>query len=130
MKPAIFRAALPAFLFVVFFMGSAFAPCDCAEGDTKVFIDGKEIVPEGLIQLEKDDTILLEATGLKPHSEVYIKVKKAGIKWAEDTYRVGETGTVKEILDVPEKDLIVHCTVSYYNAENRFVTTEFKLKIR
>jgi hypothetical protein len=103
--------------------------CNCDAEETKVFIDGKEIQPSGTIILKKDDTILFEATGLQPNSDIYIKVKKAGIRWAEDTYHVNETGKVREILDVPEKDLTVNCTVTYYNADGDFVTTEFKLKI-
>ena len=69
---------------------------------TKVMIDGKEIQPEGTITLQRDDTIYLECTGLQPNSKVEMSVKKLGIKWAEDSYDVNETGSVKEILFVPE----------------------------
>jgi hypothetical protein len=129
MKLAICRAFTGLFLTLSFWGTTAFTTL-APDEETRVFIDGKEIYAEGTIQLEKDDTILLEATGLKPNTDIYIKVKKAGIKWAEDTYRVGAEGKVKEILDVPEKDLIVNCTVTYTNASGNDLTTEFKLKIR
>lgn len=119
------------FLGILFLTSSGFklATLPPSDGETRIFIDGKQIVPEGTITLEKDETILLEATGLKPKSEVYIKVKKVGIKWAEDTYTVNDSGTVKQFLDVPERDLTVNCFLTYFDAAGRFHEAEFKLRV-
>lgn len=131
MKKAIFPRIGSLFLAVLFLAGTGFRPSGnpAGEGETRIFIDGKEVVPEGMITLDKDETVLLEATGLKPNSEIYIKVKKAGIRWAEDTYLVGESGTLKELLDVPERELTVNCYVTYYDGLGSFHSAEFKLRV-
>ena len=93
-----------------------------------VKIDGQEIKPEGLLKFKKDDTVYLECTGIKPNSDVNIKVKKAGINWAKHVFRVDKSGEVVGIMHMPEKKLKVKCTVQYYDADNTFNEVEFKFQ--
>lgn len=109
----------------VFVLGSGFAP---AGEQAMVKIDGQEIKPEGTLRFEKDDTVKLEATGIKPHSIINIKVKKAGIRWANHEFEVNEKGEVIGIMHMPDKKLKVSCTVGYYNADNSFNEVKFKFQ--
>lgn len=120
------KLPLALFLGVLFFSASAFAPP--AGEKAMVKIDGQEIKPAGLLKFKKDDTVYLECTGIKPNSDVNIKVKKAGINWAKHVFRVDKTGEVVGIMHMPEKKLKVKCTVQYYDADNTFNEVEFKFQ--
>jgi hypothetical protein len=126
LKDILFRAAMPAMLLTA----SSFTWLPRGEDGEKVMIDGKEVQNEKVIELEKDDTVYLEAFGIKPKSEINVKVIKLGVKWAEDVYEVDETGTVKAIMHVPEQRLTVNCEVSYTSGSGEFVEKEFKFKVR
>lgn len=120
------RLASPVILLVM----SSFTMIRGGGGEERVLIDGKELQDEKVITLEKDDTVYLEAYGIKPKSDINVKVMKMGIKWAEDSYRVDETGTIKAIMHVPEQKLSVNCEVTYYGANGQFIEKNFKFKVR
>lgn len=113
------------FLGTVFIISSGFAP---SSDEAMVKIDGQVIEPEGVLKFERDDTVYLEATGIKPNSEVNIKIKKAGINWAKHNFRVDKKGEVIGIMHMPEQKLKVKCTVQYYDASNTFHEVEFKFQ--
>lgn len=114
-------------LLMVFVLGSGFVPVP--GGDTaEVRIDGKLITPEGRLKFDRDDTVYLEATGIKPNSIIDIKVKKAGISWVKHEFEVDKTGEVKGIMHMPEQKLSVTCFVKYYSADGTFHDIKFKFK--
>lgn len=94
-----------------------------------VKVDGKEIVPEGLIKMDRDDTILFEAEGLKPNSRVDFKVKKLGVRFIKDSYYVDSEGRIKEILYIPNMKIKVKAFVNYHNADGESIDVKFKFKI-
>jgi|GEM_PF-2106161 hypothetical protein len=96
--------------------------------DAVVRIDGKIISADSTLTFNRDDTVYLEATGIKPNSTITFKVKKMGIRWFEDAYEVDETGEVKGVMQIPEEKITVNCTVSYYSADEDFHEVEFKFK--
>lgn len=111
----------------LFFLASGFAPALSGE-DAVVLIDGKEVTAESTLVFDRDDTVYLEATGIKPNSNIYFKVKKMGIRWYEDLYEVDKTGEVKGVMQIPEEKLSLNCTVTYYSADGTFHEVEFKFK--
>lgn len=119
------KRALPLLFAAILVLGTGFAP-----GNEKavVKIDGQAITPEGVLRFERDDTVMLEASGIKPNSEVTVKVKKAGIKWANHTFFVNKKGGVAGIMHMPEKKLKVSCTVEYYDADGTFNEVKFKFQ--
>lgn len=120
------RNFVPVLLLFVFCSG--FTPL--GEDEAIVKIDGKLIKPDGEVVFEKDDTVWLEATGIKPNSSIHIKVKKAGISWMQDDYEVDETGEVKGVMHIPEQRLTVTCFIEYYSNDNQFHEVKFKCKTR
>ncbi len=113
------------FFGIVFLVSSGFAP-----GNTRavVKIDGQEITPSDVLKFERDDTVYLEATGIKPKSTINIKIKKAGIRWATHEFRVNDKGEVVGIMHMPEQKLKVKCTVTYYDVEDTFNEVQFKFQ--
>ena len=95
-----------------------------------VLVDGHEVLPDKEIIMEKDDTIELIALNLKPNSEIHFKIRKAGVRMKEDTFPVDEEGKVKGIWNLPEMRLTVTCLVDYYTAQDSYVETKFKFKVR
>lgn len=114
-------------LVLVFFATSAFAPAGGGV-EAEVRIDGQLVQPEGVLKFKKDDTVYLEATGIKPNSKIDIKVRKAGISWIKDYYEVDETGEVKGIMHMPDTKITVTCFVKYYSADGDFHDVKFKFK--
>ncbi len=115
-------------LLLVYFLASGFT---AAPGDEAVVkIDGKQIVPDSEVTFERDDTVWLEATGIKPNSKIHIKVKKLGIAWMQDDYDVDKTGEVKGVMHIPEEKLTVHCFLEYYSSDGKFHEVDFKCKTR
>jgi hypothetical protein len=119
------RHILP--LILVFLLATGFASAPAGE-DAEVKIDGKLVRAESTLSFDRDDTVYLEATGIKPNSTIRFKVKKAGIKWFEDVYDVDKTGEVKGIMHIPEERLTVTCFVEYYSRDNTFHEVKFKFK--
>ncbi|MEM0999474.1 MAG: hypothetical protein AAGN35_20620 [Bacteroidota bacterium] len=109
----------------LFFTATAFAP---APESAEVRIDGKLIQPEKKLEFPRDDTVYLEAIGIKPNSMINIKVKKAGISWVKHEFEVDETGEVKGIMHMPEQKLKVTCFVNYYSADGTFHEVKFKFR--
>jgi hypothetical protein len=109
----------------LFFTATAFSP---APDSAEVRIDGKLIQPEKKLQFQRDDTVYLEATGIRPNSIIDIKVKKAGISWVKHEFEVDESGEVKGIMHMPEQKLSVTCLVKYYSADGTFHDVKFKFK--
>jgi hypothetical protein len=126
MKKLLFKV-LPMLALYVLASGFTFAP---ASEEAVVKIDGKLIVPDSEITFERDDTVWLEATGIKPNSKIHIKVKKLGIAWMQDDYDVDKTGEVKGVMHIPEEKLTVKCFIEYYAVDNSFHEVEFKCKTR
>lgn len=124
MKKSLFRF-VPLMMLFVLSSGFTHAPSD---GDAVVLIDGKQVTAESTLIFDRDDTVYLEATGIKPNSSIYIKVKKLGIRWFEDNYEVDKTGEVKGVMQIPEEKLSVNCTVTYYSSDGKFHEVEFKFK--
>jgi hypothetical protein len=125
MKKVLFRV-LP--MVMVFFLASGFAAAPDEEAIVK--IDGKLIVPDSEVTFDRDDTVWLEATGIKPNSKIHIKVRKLGIAWMQDDYDVDKTGEVKGVMHIPEEKLTVTCFIEYYSADNKFHEVQFKCKTR
>jgi hypothetical protein len=119
----------PALLLTLLVM-SSFTLIPVGGGEERVLIDGKELQNEKVITLEKDDTVYLEAYGIKPQSDIHVKVMKLGIKWAEDSYHVDESGMIKAIMHVPEQKLTVNCEVTYFGSNGQFIEKAFKFKVR
>lgn len=115
-------------LMLVVFLASGFAAAP--DEGAIVKIDGKLIVPDSEVTFERDDTVWLEATGIKPNSQIHIKVKKLGIAWMQDDYDVDKTGEVKGVMHIPEEKLTVNCFIEYYSADNKFHEVQFKCKTR
>ena len=115
---------IPLLLLFVFCSAFTMAP----SGDAEVLIDGKLVTAESTLQFKRDDTVYLEATGIKPNSTILFKVKKLGIRWFEDQYDVDKTGEVKGVMHIPEEKLSVTCIVEYYTAEGTFREVSFKFK--
>jgi hypothetical protein len=115
-------------LSAVFFLATGFT--SRAGDEAVVKIDGKQILPDSEITFERDDTVWLEATGIKPNSAIHIKVKKLGIAWVKDDYEVDKTGEVKGVMHIPEERLTVNCFIEYYSADNTFHEVQFKCKTR
>ncbi len=119
------KHSLLLFFGFVFLVNSGFAP---SGNEAVVKIDGQEISPEDVLKFERDDTVYLEATGIKPNSQVSIKIKKAGIRWATHEFRVDDAGEVVGIMHMPEQKLKVRCTVMYYAADNTYNEVQFKFQ--
>lgn len=115
-------------LMMVFVLASGFAAYPGEEAI--VMIDGKLIVPDGELTFNRDDTVYLEATGIKPNSMIHIKVKKMGIAWMQDDYQADKEGAVKGIMHIPEEKLTVNCFIEYTAADNSFHEVQFKCKTR
>ncbi|MFN8393273.1 MAG: hypothetical protein U0176_01225 [Bacteroidia bacterium] len=115
-------------LMVLLILASGFAAMPDTEAIVK--IDGKLITPDGELTFNRDDTVYLEATGIKPHSDIHIKVKKLGIAWMQDDYKVDKSGEVKGIMHIPEEKLTVNCFIEYYSADGKFHEVQFKCKTR
>lgn len=115
-------------LMLVYFLASGFAAAPNEEAIVK--IDGKLIVPDSEVVFERDDTVWLEATGIKPNSKIHMKVKKLGIAWMQDDYDVDKTGEVKGIMHIPEEKLTVNCFIEYYSGDGKFHEVQFKCKTR
>lgn len=114
-------------LLMVFFFASGFAKL--AE-EAIVKIDGQLVEPDGGLTFNRDDTVYLEATGIKPNSKIHIKVKKLGIAWMQDDYDVDKSGEVKGIMHIPEEKLTVNCFIEYHAADGSFHEVQFKCKTR
>lgn len=114
-------------LALVFLISSGFTSAPAGE-DAEVKIDGKAIKAETTLQFDRDDTVWLEATGIKPNSIVRFKIKKAGIKWAEHEFEVDKTGEVKGVMHIPEEKITVTCFVEYYSGDNTFHEVKFKFQ--
>lgn len=125
MKKFILRV-LP--LMMVYVLASGFAAMPDEEAIVK--IDGQQIMPNSEVTFQRDDTVWLEATGIKPNSKIHIKVKKLGIAWMQDDYDVDKTGEVKGVMHIPEEKLTVNCFIEYYSADGKFHEVEFKCKTR
>ena len=110
---------------MVFLLNSAFVGL---EEQATVKIDGQEVVPKGVLRFKKDDAVHLEATGLQAHSDIEIKVKKAGITWVNHVFRVGKEGEVVGIIHTPNKKLKVTCFVKYLGADGSPNEVKFKLQ--
>jgi hypothetical protein len=119
------RHLLP--LILVFFLATGISSRSSGES-AEVKIDGKLVREESTLSFDRDDTVYLEATGIKPNSTIHFKVKKAGIKWFEDVYEVDKTGEVKGVMHIPEERLTVTCLVEYYSSDNTFHEVKFKFK--
>ena len=115
-------------LSMVFFIGSGFTARLGEEAIVK--IDGQVVEPDGELTFDRDDTVYLEATGIKPNSKIHIKVKKLGIAWMKDEYPVDKTGEVKGIMHIPEEKLTVNCFIEYHAADGSFHEVQFKCKTR
>jgi hypothetical protein len=115
-------------LAMLFLIASGFAAAPGEEA--VVMIDGKVIKPDGELTFDRDDTVYLEATGIKPKSKIHIKVKKLGIAWMQDDYDVDKSGEVKGIMHIPEEKLTVNCFIEYYAADGSFHEVQFKCKTR
>jgi hypothetical protein len=115
-------------LVMVFFFASGFAAHAGEEAIVK--LDGQIIEPDGELTFKRDDTVYLEATGIKPHSKIHIKVKKMGIAWMQDDYDVDKSGEVKGIMHIPEEKLTVNCFIEYHAADGSFHEVQFKCKTR
>ncbi len=122
----LFYKVLP--LLMLYFLASGFAALPDEEAIVK--IDGRQIVPDSEVTFERDDTVWLEATGIKPNSKIHMKVKKLGIAWLQDDYDVDKTGEVKGVMHIPEERLTVNCFVSYYSSDGKFHEVAFKCKTR
>jgi hypothetical protein len=115
-------------LLMLFVFASGFTATVGDEAIVK--IDGKLIVPDSEITFSRDDTVWLEATGIKPNSDIHIKVKKMGIAWMQDDYHVDKSGEVKGIMHIPEEKLTVNCFIEYYAGDGSFHEVQFKCKTR
>lgn len=113
-------------LFVLFFAMTGFAPPKTSGAEVR--IDGKLIEPQGLLKFDRDDTVYLEAVGIKPNSWIHMKVKKGGIRWLKNEFKVDDTGEVKGILHIPEMKLTVTCFVNYYDSDGVYHEVKFKFK--
>lgn len=116
-------------MLVMFFMLSGFSASPANE-EAVVTIDGKRVETDSDIVLERDDTVWLEATGIKPNSKIDIRVRKLGIAWMKDFYEVDESGEVKGVMHIPEEKLTVTCFVEYYSQDNQYHEVKFKFKTR
>ncbi|MCB9231541.1 MAG: hypothetical protein H6581_07760 [Bacteroidia bacterium] len=128
------KGKLPLLLLLIpFFVQTGFTPLNPGdEIDTKgaiVKVDGQKIVSDGMIEMDRDDTILFEAEGLKPNSRVDFKVKKMGVRFLQDSYQVDREGKIKEILYIPDMKIKVSAFVNYYNAKGEPVDLKFKFRI-
>jgi hypothetical protein len=119
------RHLLP--LVLVFLLATGFTSRPAGD-DAEVKIDGKLVRAESVLSFDRDDTVYLEATGIKPNSTIRFKVKKAGIKWFEDVYDVDKSGEVKGVMHIPEEKLTVTCEVEYYSSDNTYHEVKFKFK--
>ena len=115
-------------MLLVYFLASGFAAMPDEEAIVK--IDGKQILPDSEVTFARDDTVWLEATGIKPNTKIHMKVKKLGIAWMQDDYDVDKTGEVKGVMHIPEERLTVHCFIEYYSADGKFHEVDFKCKTR
>ncbi len=115
-------------MLVLFFMLTGFA--NPGKDEAVVKIDGKLVEMNSAIVLERDDTVWLEATGIKPNSKIDIRVRKLGIAWMKDFYEVDESGEVKGVMHIPEEKLTVTCFVEYYAMDNSYHEVKFKFKTR
>ena len=115
-------------LLILLFTATAFTSAPASEAEVR--IDGKLISPDGDLTFQRDDTVYLEATGIKPNSTIDIKVRKAGISWMKDAFDVDKSGEVKGIMHMPEQKLTVTCFIKYYSADGRFHDLKFKFRTR
>ena len=119
------KHAMLTFLGIVFLVSSGFT----SGGEKAVVkIDGKDVTHEEVLRFERDDTVYLEATGIKPNSIIDVKIKKAGINWVKHQFDVNDKGEVIGIMHMPEQRLKVKCTVAYYDADDTFNEVKFKFQ--
>lgn len=100
------------------------------EDGVQVKIDGQEVGYTDELVLEKDQIYKLEVLGLKPNSTVGIVIKKAGIKVFGADHKVGEKGSVSEVIETPESGGGAQCIITYVSAlSGKSYEVKFKIKL-
>jgi len=99
--------------------------------DVVVTLDGNPLEESEVYEIEKDNTFQLIVKGLKPNSEVFVKVKFAGpLGVKKETRTIDDSGTFRWLFDTPNRNVSANCEVTYQSASGRQHTRTFKLKVR
>lgn len=96
-------------------------------GEVEVLIDGKKIEPKEEYVFNVDEPLKFEAFGLKPNSDIEIKIQKAGIPLQKEAYRVGSDGKVFEVLETPDLKMRCKVDVCYMTHTGKQERYQFRL---
>lgn len=96
-------------------------------GEVEVKIDGKKIVPQEEYVFNVDEPLKFEAEGLKPNSDVEIKIQKMGFPIQKEIYKVGKDGKVFEVLETPEVKMKCKVDVCYFTYSGKQEKYQFRL---
>lgn len=96
-------------------------------GEVEVLIDGKKVEPKEEYVFNVDEPLKFEAFGLKPNSDIEIKIQKAGIALQKEKYRVGSDGKVFEVLETPDVKMRCKVDVCYFTHTGKQERYQFRL---
>lgn len=96
-------------------------------GEVEVKIDGKKITPQEEYEFNIDEPLKFEAEGLKPNSDIEIKIQKMGFPIQKEIYKVGKDGKVFEVLETPELRMKCKVDVCYFTYSGKQEKYQFRL---
>jgi|YNPMSStandDraft_2_1061718.scaffolds.fasta_scaffold09861_3 hypothetical protein len=96
-------------------------------GEVVVKIDGKKIAPQEEYVFNVDEPLKFEAEGLKPNSNIEIKIQKMGFPIQKENYKVGSDGKVFEVLETPEIRMKCKVDVCYWTYTGKEERYQFRL---
>ncbi len=96
-------------------------------GEVEVKIDGKKITPQEEYIFNIDEPLKFEAEGLKPNSDVEIKIQKMGFPIQKEIYKVGKDGKVFEVLETPDLRMKCKVDVCYFTYSGKQEKYQFRL---
>ncbi len=96
-------------------------------GEVEVKIDGKKITPQEEYVFNVDEPLKFEAEGLKPNSDVEIKIQKMGLPIQKEIYKVGKDGKVFEVLETPDLRMKCKVDVCYLTHSGKQEKYQFRL---
>jgi hypothetical protein len=96
-------------------------------GEVGVKIDGKQISPQEEYVFNVDEPLKFEAEGLKPNSEIEIKIHKMGFPIQKEIYKVGKDGKVFEVLETPDFKMKCKVDVCYWTFSGKEEKVQFRL---
>lgn len=96
-------------------------------GEVEVKIDDKKIFPQEEYVFNVDEPLKFEAQGLKPNSDIEIKIHKMGFPIQKEIYKVGNDGKIFEVLETPDLKMKCKVDVCYFTYTGKEEKYQFRL---